>query len=158
MISESIEHTDELRGILQEVSEPEDAGTLVPFLPRTASGKLTGMRVLEHVPEQTSVVFVDEDGCEEAADYSKGEGKLGWRVELAARWKASGVTFEPFGKDHTSRGGSTDTADRMASEVFDYPVPGRFEYEWIEIKGRGRYEQFQGHRALADGSPADNAA
>ena len=28
--------------------------------------------------------------------------------------KALGVTFEPFGKDHTSRGGSTDTADRMA--------------------------------------------
>ena len=33
----------------------------------------------------------------------KGEGKLGWRVELAARWKALGVTFEPFGKDHTTQ-------------------------------------------------------
>ena len=79
-------------------------------------------------------------GSEDEADYSKGEGKLGWRVELAARWKALGVTFEPFGKDHTSRGGSTDTADRMAREVFDYPVPGRYEYEWISIKGRGCYE------------------
>src|SRR4028118_2109580 len=79
------------------------------------------------------VVDGGEDGWEDASDYGRGEGKLGWRVELAARWKALCATFEPFGKDHTSRGGSTDTADRMATEVFHYPVPGRYEYEWIQI-------------------------
>jgi lysyl-tRNA synthetase class 1 len=78
------------------------------------------------------------------ADYSKGEGKLGWRVELAARWEALGVTFEPFGKDHTSRGGSTDTADEMAREVFDYPVPGRYEYEWIQLRGQGPLSSSKG--------------
>src|SRR5215210_1110215 len=121
---EAIERTDELRGILQEVTNRKMPENWSPYLPRASSGRLTGMRVLQHLPEQTRVVFADEDGFEEAASYSKGEGKLGWRVELAARWKALGVTFEPFGKDHTSRGGSTDTADRMAREVFDYPVPG----------------------------------
>jgi lysyl-tRNA synthetase class 1 len=65
-------------------------------------------------------------------------------VELAARWKALQVTFEPFGKDHTSRGGSTDTADRMACEVFHYPVPGRYEYEWIQLKGRGAMSSSRG--------------
>jgi lysyl-tRNA synthetase class 1 len=65
-------------------------------------------------------------------------------VELAARWKALRVTFEPFGKDHTSRGGSTDTADRMAREVFHYPPPGRYEYEWIQIKGRGAMSSSKG--------------
>src|SRR3712207_2116342 len=114
-----------------------------PYLPRAASGRLGG-RVLEHEPEQTRVVFADEDGFEESADYSKGEGKLGWRVELAARWKALRVTFEPFGKDHTSRGGSTDTADRMAREVFHYPVPGRYEYEWIGLKGKGAMSSSRG--------------
>ena len=96
------------------------------------------------MPEEHKVVFEDEDGFEEAADYSKGEGKLGWRVELAARWKALGVTFEPFGKDHTSRGGSTDTADRMVREVFRYPVPGRYEYEWISVKGKGPMSSSKG--------------
>jgi lysyl-tRNA synthetase class 1 len=134
---EAIEHTDELRDILQEASGRQMPGHWSPYLPRRTSGQLTGARVLEHLPEQHSVVFVDEDGFEETADYSKGEGKLGWRVELAARWKALGVTFEPFGKDHTSRGGSTDTADRMSREVFHYPIPGRFEYEWNYIKGKG---------------------
>jgi lysyl-tRNA synthetase, class I len=134
---EAIEHTDELRNILQEASGRKMPDRWSPYLPRRTSGRLTGARVLEHVPEEHSVVFADEDGFEETADYSKGEGKLGWRVELAARWKALGVTFEPFGKDHTSRGGSTDTADAMSREVFHYPIPGRFEYEWNYIKGKG---------------------
>jgi lysyl-tRNA synthetase class 1 len=142
--SEAIENTDELREILQEVTNRKMPEHWSPYLPRAESGKLTGMRVLEHLPEQTSVVFADEDGWQDSADYSRGEGKLGWRVELAARWKALGVTFEPFGKDHTSRGGSTDTADRMSREVFHYPVPGRYEYEWIGLKGRGDMSSSRG--------------
>ena len=142
--SEAIENTDELREILQDVTNRKMPEHWSPYLPRAASGKLTGMRVLEHLPEQTSVVFADEDGWQDSADYSRGEGKLGWRVELAARWKALGVTFEPFGKDHTSRGGSTDTADRMSREVFHYPVPGRYEYEWIGLKGRGDMSSSRG--------------
>ena len=96
---EAIEHTDDLRAILQEASGrrmPEDWS---PFQPRAASGSLVGNRVTGHRPEENSVIFVDRDGNEGVADYSKGEGKLSWRVELAARWKALGVTFEPFGKD-----------------------------------------------------------
>ena len=140
---EAIEYTAELRQILQEVSGREMPEHWSPYLPRTRDGKLGG-RVLEHLPEERKVVYVDEDGWEEVADYGRGEGKLGWRVELAARWKALRATFEPFGKDHTSRGGSTDTADRMAKEVFHYPVPGRYEYEWIQIKGRGAMSSSKG--------------
>lgn len=141
---EAIEHTDNLRRILQDVSGREMPEHWSPYLPRTASGKLGGVRILEHVAEENKVVYADEDGWEEAADYSKGEGKLGWRTELAARWKALGVTFEPFGKDHTSRGGSVDTADRMSREVFGYPPPGRYEYEWISLKGKGPMSSSRG--------------
>ena len=141
---ESIEHTGELREILQSVSGRELPGDWSPYVPRAVSGSLNGNKVLKHLPEENEVVFVDREGNEGVADYSKGEGKLGWRVELAARWKALGVTFEPFGKDHTSRGGSTDTADRMSREVFHYPVPGRYEYEWIYIKGQGPMSSSRG--------------
>lgn len=141
---EAIEHAAELREILQDVSGRELSEGWSPYLPRSASGDLTGNRVIAHHPDENRVVFVDRDGNEDPADYSKGDGKLGWRVELAARWKALGVTFEPFGKDHTSRGGSTDTADRMSREVFHYPVPGRYEYEWISIKGQGAMSSSKG--------------
>ncbi|MDP8974750.1 MAG: lysine--tRNA ligase [Actinomycetota bacterium] len=141
---EALDRTGDLRNILQEVSGRKMPEHWSPYLPRKTSGQLTGARILEHLPQESKVVFADEDGWEEVADYSKGEGKLGWRVELAARWKALHITFEPFGKDHTSRGGSTDTADRMAREVFDYPPPGRYEYEWIQIKGRGAMSSSKG--------------
>ncbi len=141
---ESIERAEDLRRTLGEVSGREMPESWSPYQPRSDSGDLTGNRVLDHLPDESKVVFVDRDGNEGVAYYSKGEGKLGWRVELAARWKALGVTFEPFGKDHTSRGGSTDTADRMAREVFDYPVPGRYEYEWIQLKGRGAMSSSKG--------------
>jgi len=141
---EALDRTEDLRNILQEISGRKMPEHWSPYLPRRTSGQITGARILEHLPEESKVVFVDEDGWEEVADYSKGEGKLGWRVELAARWKALRVTFEPFGKDHTSRGGSTDTADRMAREVFNYPPPGRYEYEWIQIKGRGAMSSSKG--------------
>jgi lysyl-tRNA synthetase class 1 len=141
---EAVEHTGDLRQILEEVSGREMPESWSPYQPRAESGKLTGNMVMSHLPERTSVLYMDEDGWEKLADYSKGEGKLGWRVELSARWKALDVTFEPFGKDHTSRGGSTDTADRMAREVFDYPVPGRYEYEWISIKGQGAMSSSKG--------------
>ncbi len=142
--SEALESTEELRGILGEVSGREMPEHWSPYLPRDASGRLVGHRILEHVPAERKVVFEDDDGFEQAADYSNGEGKLGWRVELAARWKALGVTFEPFGKDHTSRGSSTDTADRMVREVFNYRVPGRYEYEWISVKGKGPMSSSKG--------------
>jgi lysyl-tRNA synthetase class 1 len=141
---EALDHTEELREILQAVSGREMPGHWSPFLPRAASGRLAAARIIEHVPDEHKVVYVNEEGSEDAADYSKGEGKLGWRTELAARWKALRVTFEPFGKDHTSRGSSTDTADRMAREVFHYPVPGRYEYEWISIKGQGAMSSSKG--------------
>jgi lysyl-tRNA synthetase class 1 len=148
---EAIEHTDELREILAEVSGRtllvEDYWS--PYVPRDSRGSLHNTRVIEHIPESNKVLFEQvrpEDGTVEVreADYSKGDGKLQWRVELAARWKALGVTFEPFGKDHTSRGGSTDTADRMSREIFRYPVPGRFEYEWNYIKGKGAMSSSKG--------------
>ncbi|MBA2692870.1 MAG: lysine--tRNA ligase [Rubrobacter sp.] len=144
VIRESIERTHDLRSILKDVSGREMPDEWSPFLPRAEDGDMTGNRVVRHLPEENKVVYVDREGNEGFADYSKGEGKLGWRVELAARWKALGVTFEPFGKDHTSRGGSTDTADRMSREVFDYPPPGRYEYEWISIKGQGAMSSSKG--------------
>lgn len=148
---EALEHTDELRKIIQEVSGRtlliEDYWS--PFVPRDSSGNLQNTRVIEHLPEEYKVRF-EQVGSKNGeievreADYSKGEGKLQWRVELAARWKALGVTFEPFGKDHTSRGGSTDTADRMVREIFDRQPPGRYEYEWIQLKGVGAMSSSKG--------------
>ncbi len=80
--------------------------------------------------------YVEGCGYEGKADYTKGEGKLTWRVEWPARWKMLGVTCEPFGKDHAAAGGSYDTGKLIAKEVFDYKPPEPIPYEWISMKGK----------------------
>ncbi len=74
-----------------------------------------------------------------------GGGKLTWRVDWPARWTVLGVTVEPFGKDHATRGGSYDTGARIAREIFDYEPPLPVPYEWISLKGQGDMSSSKGN-------------
>ena len=55
------------------------------------------------------------------------------------------MTVEPFGKDHATRGGSYDTGQRIAREVFDIEPPYPIPYEWIRLKGRGDMSSSRGN-------------
>ncbi len=81
------------------------------------------------------VEYVDGCGYEGKADFTKGEGKLTWRVEWPARWRRLDVTCEPFGKDHAADGGSYDTGKEIARKVFDIEPPEPIPYEWISLRG-----------------------
>lgn len=61
--------------------------------------------------------------------------KLGWRVDWPMRWAYEKVVFEPAGKDHHSKGGSFDTAEVVAKEIYNYPAPISFSYDFIGLKG-----------------------
>jgi lysyl-tRNA synthetase class 1 len=74
-----------------------------------------------------------------------GGGKLVWRIDWPARWKMLGVTVEPFGKDHATRGGSYDTGARIVREVFEGEPPFPIPYEWIRLKGRGDMSSSKGN-------------
>lgn len=63
-------------------------------------------------------------------------GKLPWKIEWAAKWKAIGVTVEGAGKDHMSSGGSHDLAKLVCERIINYPVPYPIAYEWLLVGGR----------------------
>ena len=63
------------------------------------------------------------------------EVKLLWRVDWPMRWAHEKVDFEPAGKEHHSPGGSFDTARVVAQEVYDWPAPHSFKYDFISLKG-----------------------
>ena len=50
---------------------------------------------------------------------SKGEGKLPWRLDWPAKWKILNVTFEAFGKDHATKGGSYDTVSNFLKKYYN---------------------------------------
>ncbi|MGD9129109.1 MAG: lysine--tRNA ligase [Candidatus Woesebacteria bacterium] len=64
-----------------------------------------------------------------------GTGKLLWKVDWPAHWKALGVKLEGAGKDHCSAGGSRDMANALLRQVFKYIVPFDIPYEWILLRG-----------------------
>ncbi|WP_409200071.1 lysine--tRNA ligase [Methanobrevibacter sp. DSM 116169] len=82
-----------------------------------------------------NILYRCECGHDGEMDYTKGNGKLTWRVEWAARWKIFGVTCEPFGKDHAASGGSYDVSKIISEEIFNYTAPYPVPYEWITLDG-----------------------
>lgn len=66
----------------------------------------------------------------------RGQGKLVWNVEWAARWSLLGVTIEGCGKDLATRGGSRDRSDAISVRVFDRDPPINVPYEFLNIGGR----------------------
>ncbi|MFW9920643.1 MAG: lysine--tRNA ligase [Candidatus Thorarchaeota archaeon] len=68
------------------------------------------------------------------SDISKGEGKLTWKVEFAARWHFLHIDFEAFGKDIFE---SVICNDRVSKEIFNYEPPTHARYEvFLDDEGR----------------------
>lgn len=66
-----------------------------------------------------------------------GDVKLPWRIDWPMRWAHEAVCFEPGGKDHSSAGGSYDTAKKIVGPVYDGWAPEYVPYDFVRIKGRG---------------------
>jgi lysyl-tRNA synthetase class 1 len=65
-----------------------------------------------------------------------GRGKLPWKLEWVAKWRAFGVTIEGAGKDHTTKGGARDVANACLEAVFGEPPPLNIPYEFFLAKGK----------------------
>ncbi len=64
-----------------------------------------------------------------------GNAKITWRVEWAARWSFLGTTCEPFGKEHSTYGGSWDTGKEISKKIFNYKPPMPIIYEHFLVNG-----------------------
>ncbi|MDR2268617.1 MAG: lysine--tRNA ligase, partial [Rickettsiales bacterium] len=61
--------------------------------------------------------------------------KLPWRIDWPMRWKYEDVDFEPGGTDHSSAGGSFDTAKVIVREIFGASAPVYAKYAFVLPKG-----------------------
>jgi lysyl-tRNA synthetase class 1 len=141
----ALEQRDRIAEILRELTGKEVAEDWSPFNPLCAScGRITSARVIGFSTSDYSVDYACECGARGTLPMDGG-GKLVWRIDWPARWRMLGVTVEPFGKDHATRGGSYDTGERIIREAFGgrppYPIP----YEWIRLKGRGDMSSSKGN-------------
>lgn len=143
IIREALDSIDQLRKIYREVADynlPEKWYPFQVICPQC--GKVGTTLVTDwdgnEVTYECQPMKVDwAAGCGHTDNVSPfgGTGKLLWKVDWPAHWKAMGVTVEGAGKDHTSAGGSRDMANAQCREVFHIPEPYDVPYEWILVRG-----------------------
>jgi lysyl-tRNA synthetase, class I len=144
-IIRALQGADKIRAILKEETGKETDDNWSPFNPIcNACGKMTQSTVLGFDAKKQEVEYKCECGDTGVASMNGG-GKLTWRVDWPARWQILGVTIEPFGKDHASKGGSYDTGVRICREIFEYEPPFPVVYEWISLRGGGDMSSSKGN-------------
>ncbi len=136
-IIKALQNRDKIAAILETVSKRSIPANWSPFNVLCEScGRITTTEVTGFDDRRETVDYTC--GCGYAGTVPvKGNGKLTWRVDWASRWGILGVTIEPFGKDHATKGGSYDTGTRISREIYGHEPPYPIIYEWIHLKGKG---------------------
>lgn len=132
--------------IVKEEVGQERYTEVLPYFPICENcGRIYTTKALEFLPEEDKVLYVCEgmeikdrwiQGCgfKGEADVRRGEGKLSWKGEFAARWKALDIRFEAYGKDIAD---SVRINDRICSEILRYEPPSHARYEmFLDKSGR----------------------
>jgi lysyl-tRNA synthetase class 1 len=145
VIKEALDSAEKIQDIYHKVSgsAKKEKGWLPFQVICENCGKLGTTRVfawdgkeVSYKCEPNMVTWAEGCGHEGKVSPFGGKGKLPWKVDWAAHWKVMGVTIEAAGKDHASKGGSYDIALTLCDEVFNYPRPFNFGYEFFLIGGK----------------------
>ena len=138
--------------IKEEVGQEKFEEALPYFAVCGNCGRVYTTKAYEYLPEENKVLYSCEgmeikgqrfEGCGHRgeADYLKGEGKLVWKVEFAARWKALDIRYEAYGKDIAD---SVRVNDRICREVLKWEPPFHSRYELFLAKGGKRFSKSMG--------------
>jgi lysyl-tRNA synthetase class 1 len=131
--------------VKEEVGQERYTEVLPYFAVCGSCGRLYTTKASEFLPDEGKVLYACEgmeikgkwiEGCgfKGEADVTKGEGKLTWKGEFAARWRALDIRFEAFGKDIAD---SVRINDRICREILCHEPPAHAKYEmFLDKSGR----------------------
>ena len=140
--------------IVKEEVGQERYTEVLPYFPVCEKcGRIYTTQALEFVPETDKVRYVCGgleirgkriEGCghKGEADIRCGEGKLSWKGEFAARWKALDIRFEAYGKDIAD---SVRINDRICREILCFEPPSHARYEMFLDKGGRKISKSAGN-------------
>jgi lysyl-tRNA synthetase class 1 len=140
--------------IIKEEVGQETYGEVLPFFAVCENcGHLYTTRAYSFDPKTDKVTYKCEGleirgkkiaGCghEGEVDIKSGQGKLTWKSEFAARWKALDIRFEAYGKDIAD---SVRINDRICREVLQFEPPSHAKYEMFLDKGGKKISKSAGN-------------
>lgn len=128
--------------VREEVGSSKPEGWIYYWARCENCGRIYTTRVIRVLPDEGKLIYACDQGfkgvrgCGHVGEtsYLRGEGKLSWKGEFAARWSALGIVFEPHGKDIAD---SFRVNSRIAREVLGYEPPLTVRYEmFLDRTGR----------------------
>jgi lysyl-tRNA synthetase class 1 len=140
--------------IVKEEVGQERYTEVLPFFPVCEKcGRIYTTKAYKFEPKTDTVLYRCEGleirgrlivGCghQGEANIARGEGKLTWKGEFAARWKALDIRFEAYGKDIAD---SVRINDRICREVLGYEPPSHVKYEMFLDKGGKKISKSAGN-------------
>jgi len=140
----ALDNAEKIQKIYEKISGSKRLKDAIPFMPicqncgkiaTTSATKWDG-KLIYYECLENRVVWAQGCGFKGKASPYGGTGKLPWRVEWPAKWSALGVTVEGEGKDHSSKGGTRDTANVISREIFNYEPPYDIPYEHFLVGGK----------------------
>jgi lysyl-tRNA synthetase, class I len=145
-IDRILRNGDRLGKKISELVGQQKYTETIPYFPICEGcGRLYVANAQRYIQSEMKVVYTcsgtrigeqELKGCgfSGESDIRKGEGKLAWKVEFAARWQALDVRFEAYGKDIMD---SVRINDWVASEVLGFAHPMHVRYE-LFLNKRGK--------------------
>ena len=139
--------------VKEEVGQERYTEVLPYFAVCGSCGRLYTTKASEFLSDEGKVLYACEgmeikgkwiEGCgfKGEADFTKGEGKLTWKGEFAARWKALDIRFEAYGKDIAD---SVRINDRICREILCHEPPSHAKYEMFLDKSGKKISKSTGN-------------
>jgi len=149
-----MENSDRVGEIIREEIGQEKYTETLPYFPVCEScGRIYTTHAHTYIPGEHKVLYTCRgmevkgrwlEGCghEGEVDVLSGKGKLSWKVEFAARWRALDIRFEAYGKDIAD---SVRVNDRICREVLDWEPPMHVQYEMFLDRGGRKISKSAGN-------------
>jgi lysyl-tRNA synthetase class 1 len=138
--------------VKQEVGQERYTEVLPFFAVCENCGRIYTTKAVSFDPKTDKVQYICEgleikgrriEGCGHQGEASiNGGGKLTWKGEFAARWRAFDIRFEAFGKDIAD---SVRINDRICREVLCFEPPSHARYEMFLDKGGKKISKSAGN-------------
>ena len=158
-IKKIIEKRDLVGKIIKEVTGQEKFLKQIPYFPvcencgkiyTTRSYDAEGSFVLYKCDQEFKgenkgtgdKLVIKGCGHEGKVDYTKGRGKLAWKVDFAARWAELKISFEAYGKDIDE---SVRVNDEICRQVLEFEPPLHIQYEMFNQKGGKKISKSHGN-------------
>ena len=149
-----MENAGRVGEIIKEELGQEKYLQSLPYFPICEScGRIYTTNAYEYLPDEHKVLYrcsgmevkgrwLEGCGHEGEVDVFAARGKLSWKVEFAARWRALDIRFEAYGKDIAD---SVRVNDRVCREILGWEPPMHVQYEMFLDRGGKKISKSAGN-------------